>query len=349
MAGRDARKQGKPGIQDIAAAAGVSITTVSHALNDKGRLPQSTRDRVREVAERLGYVAHPIARGLATGRTMLLGIEASGFGAQQLLPDAAYFVDLINGAAEAAFELGFGLVLAPPGLPAEQVHRLAVDGAIVVDPMGEEPLLTALREAEKPVVTTGRVLGERDGRAWVDNDHVAGARMTLDHLEQAGCQRPALLTTTIAPSYVADAANGYRAWCADRGLTPSIARVAGVPTAEAARRVAAKVLDADAPPDALYATIDVLATGALAAADERGFAVPGELAIVALTDSLALRTARPPVTALNLRPARIGRRAVELLVALVEDKPIAERQQLIPIELARRASTARAGTATAVS
>lgn len=338
---------GKPSIRDIAREAGVSITTVSHALNDKGRLPQATRDRVRELADRLGYVADPKGRGLATGRTMLLAIHASGFGSPVLVPEAAYFVQLINGAAQAASRLGYGLVLAPPSTSAEEIHRLAADGAIIVDPTGKEALLENLHAAHSPLVTTGRTPGSQHDDPWVDNDHVAAATLALEHLADIGCERPALLTTTIAPSYVIDAVRGYRAWCKTRGVEPRIARVRGMPNPDRARRVAGRMLDQPSPPDALYATLDLLATGALEAADERGIAVPHELALITTTDSAVVSTARPSVTALDLKPDRIGARAIELLVGLVEDQPIAERHALIPVELQLRASTdRRAGGAT---
>jgi DNA-binding LacI/PurR family transcriptional regulator len=337
----DSSKRGKPSIRDIAGAAGVSITTVSHALNGKGRLPDATRQRVREVAERLGYVADPRGRGLATGRSMLLAIQASGFGSRVLVPEAAYFVELINGAAEAAFELGYGLVLAPPSTPVGQVRRLAADGAIIVDPTGQEGLLEELRREGRPIVTTGRVLADEEHYPWVDNDHVAVAKLALDHLASIGCEHPTLLTTAAAPSYVADAVRGYEDWCAERGIAPSIARVRGAPTQDAARRAVSRMLEAAAPPDSLYATLDLLAIGALDAADEHGVVVPDELAIITTTDSPVVQASRPSITALDLKPNELGARAIEFLVALVEDKPIPERHAVIPASLTVRASTSR--------
>jgi DNA-binding LacI/PurR family transcriptional regulator len=333
----------KPSIRDIAREAGVSITTVSHALNDKGRLPQATRDRVRELADRLGYVADPQGRRLATGRSMLLAVQASGFGSRVLVPEAAYFVELINGAAVAASELGYGLVLTPAITSQDAIHQLAADGAVVVDPTGQETLLEALQAAGKPVVTTGRIPDEAQDVPWVDNDHLAGARLALDHLAEIGCERPALLTTSIAPSYALDAVQGYRDWCRARRLRPRIARVRGVPTEEAGRRAAARLLDSGTPPDAFYATLDLLATGALHAAEDRGVAVPEQLAIVATTDSAVVRTARPSLTALELHPGKLGAHAIQLLVALIEGEPVAERRTVFGVGLIPRASTDRSG------
>ncbi|MBS1871502.1 MAG: LacI family DNA-binding transcriptional regulator [Actinobacteria bacterium] len=335
----------RPSIHDVATTAGVSITTVSHALSGKGRLPQETRDHVRRVAEQIGYAPSMHARGLATGRTMLLGIQASGFDSRALVPQLAYFVDLLNAASATAIEHGYALVLLPPDAPEDKVHRLAFDGAAIVDPVGDEHLLTALRAEGKPVVTTGRIPGEPVSPTAIDSDHVAAAVMMLDHLAQAGCERPALLTTGRGPSYVADAARGYRSWCAAHKVKPRVITVRGAPTEEAGERAMGRALDADgAAVDAVYATLDALAIGALRAARARGVGVPDELAIAAITDSAPLRAASPPVTALDLHPEQIGARAIELLVGLIEGRDVVDGSEPVPVDLVPRASTAARAT-----
>lgn len=331
----------RPSIHDVAATAGVSITTVSHALSGKGRLPQETRDHVRRVAEQIGYEPSMHARGLATGRTMLLGIQASGFDSRALVPQLAYFVDLLNAASATAMGHGYALVLLPPDAPEDKVHRLSLDGAAIVDPVGDEPLLAALRAEGKPVVTAGRIPGEPVSRSAIDTDHVAAAIMVLDHLAQVGCERPALLTTGKGPSYVADAARGYRAWCAAHKVRPRVVTVRGAPTEEAGERAMARVLAADrAAIDGVYATLDALAIGALRATRALGVGVPQELAIAAITDSAPLRAASPPVTALDLHPEQIGARAIELLVGLVEGRDVKDGTEPVPVDLIPRASTA---------
>lgn len=337
----------RPSIHDVAAAAGVSITTVSHALSGKGRLPQETRDHVRRIAEQVGYAPSMHARGLATGRTMLLAIQASGFDTRALVPQLAYFVDLLNAASAAAIERGYALVLLPPDVSEGRVHGLAFDGAAIVDPVGDEPLLAALREEGKPVVTTGRIPGEPDAGTSIDTDHVAAAGTVLDHLADAGCERPALLTTGRGPSYVADATRGYRAWCRAHKVKPRVLTVRGAPSEQTGQRAMGHALDVHGSAiDGVYATLDVLALGALQAARERGVAVPGELAIAAITDSPALRAASPSVTALDLHPDWIGARAIALLVSLIEGTGVpADAGGLLSAELVVRASSSVAAGA----
>jgi DNA-binding LacI/PurR family transcriptional regulator len=200
------------GIRDVAAAAGVSVTTVSHALNGKGRLPPETRERVRGVADRLGYRPNPAARGLAGGRTGLLGLVVSqAAGLPVVLSDFAYFGQLMAGATSAAIERDHAVVLAPPD---HDIAGLQLDGAIVVDPVAHDPVVARLRETGRPVVTTGRVLGEDAGAPWVDNDHAAGTLGMLEHLRRHGARTVALVAGPPVHSYDEDVESAYRAWCA---------------------------------------------------------------------------------------------------------------------------------------
>lgn len=323
-------------IQDIADEARVSITTVSHALSGKGRLPDGTRERVRRVAERLGYRASVQARGLATGRSMTLAVQVVGTQTDIMVPDFQYFVELLNAASAEAIKLGYGLVLAPAGTGIEGLGHLSPDGIIVVDPTGEEPLL---QRRDVPVVTAARVPGEGEGAAWVDSDHRAGTRRVLDHFLGSGRSRPALLTSAASQSYVQDIVTAYATWCRERDLEPVVSRVADSLTEDAAAAATMDLLSMTPRPDAVYATFDRMASGVLLACREAGISVPEDLAVAALTDSPLLRTTVPRVTALDLDAPEIGRRTVELLVALAEGRQPASRHVMVPSTLVVREST----------
>src|SRR5580704_2616877 len=93
------------GIREVAAEAGVSITTVSHALNGKGRISETTRLHVQEAAKRLGYRPNSVARNLAGGRTGLIGLAVSQtLGGQFAIADFAYYSQLMSAASIAAFD-----------------------------------------------------------------------------------------------------------------------------------------------------------------------------------------------------------------------------------------------------
>jgi DNA-binding LacI/PurR family transcriptional regulator len=326
----------------VANAAGVSATTVSHALNGKGRLPPGTRERVHRVAQELGYRPNATARHLAGGKTGVLGLTVSqGAGTPNTLSDFAYFMQLMTAATAAAFEHGYALVLTPVQPDGTRWLNVGIDGAIVIDPVPDDPLVAALRERGAPVVTTGRVPGEADGGPWVDNDHVAATHSVLDHLVRRDARRIALVMPPATISYVLDVRAGYEDWCARHDTEPLIA-VAGKNLTEGAGYAAAqKLLDLPEPPDAIYATLDRLALGVLLAAQSRGVRVPADMLVAGNTDSEAGRWARPSLTALNLHAEQIGHHAVDLLVQLVEGREPPEPHILVPTRLIARGSTRR--------
>ena len=330
------------GIKEVAAAAGVSITTVSHALNDKGRLPEETRERVRSVAAALGYRPSAPARSLAGGRTGILALTVSRVEALPFsLADFEYFAQLMNGASTTALEQGYALVLAPSAAGPDLLDGVPLDGAIVVDPVRGDRTLARLHERGVPVVTTGREPDGAEDAPWVDNDHIAGTRSILDHLAAAGARRVALITSPPVHSYTADSLDAYRAWCRARGTEPEVATVTGSLTEGEGYAAALDLLDRDDPPDGIYATLDRLALGALLAAEARGVDVPGELLVAGCTDSHASRGARPALTALSLDPEQIGVEAVETLIALAEGRDERPPHRYVPTTIVPRASSSR--------
>lgn len=327
------------GIKDVAAAAGVSITTVSHALNGKGRLTSETRERVRAAAERLGYQPSALARGLAGGRTGILALTVSLVDDAVPVADFDYFLQVMSAATSAALESGYSLVLLPADRGSDTLDRLPLDGAIIVDPVRADPVAAHLRARNVPLVTTGRVPDDPPGACWVDNDHVAGTRAILDHLAETGAERIALLTAPAVSSYTIDALSAYDGWCAEHDMTPRVAVVTETPSEGSAFASALELLESEDPPDAIYATLDRLALGVLLAAEAKGARVPEDLRIAGCSDSEASRSARPALTAVSVNPELLGREAVELLITLVEHGPPEDRHRMVPIEIIPRGST----------
>jgi DNA-binding LacI/PurR family transcriptional regulator len=330
-------------IRDVAEAAGVSVTTVSHALSGRGRVAPATRERVLRIAEEVGYTANAHAQRLVSGRSRTLAIQVAGFSAaghSQLMPDAAFFLDVLNGAAEAAAAREYDLVLAPYDLDPRRTQSLAIDGAVVVDPQGDELLLRLLPDRGVPVVTTGRPT-EGDVRfPWIDNDHAALTVDVLDHFLEMGYTRPAIMATTASRSYVADILGAYAAWTRDRGVRPAVVELEEPPTEAAAARAAQRLLTRAQPPDAVYATYDRLALGVLRQAQKLGLSVPGDVGIASAVDGDTLHWVEPNITAATLNPGLIGSQAVEVLIDLAEGRPVAP-SAMVPARIDVRASTQR--------
>ncbi len=332
-------------IRDVAEAAGVSITTVSHVLSGRGRVAEDTRRRVTQTAIDLAYRPNIHAQQLVTRKSRTVAIQVASFTESSstgiLIPRSDYFLDLLNGAAEAAADQGYALILTPPNVDATSLDEFAVDGVIVVDPCGDEPLFRGKWHHRRPMVTTGRPTTGEQMRSVVDNDHRSAAVTMLDHLEQQGFERPALVITNTSRSYVVDMLMAYRAWTASHGMDEAVVQVGEAPSEDGAARALRSLLGRSPRPDAVYASSEELALGVLHEAQRHALAVPQELGVCSAVDSSALQLTTPQVTGMHLNPRNIGRRAVEALLELAADPDAEPRHIDIPTRLHERASTLR--------
>lgn len=332
----------RPRIIEVAAAAGVSITTVSHALNGKGRIADATRTRVEEVARSLGYQPSANARSLGSGRYGLIALKVSLLGENaEAFVEFDYFTGVLNAATATALEHGFALVALPSNEAGRQLPDFSADGMIAIDPEPGDEALAAARQRGLPVVTTGRDT-EDETTPWIDTNHRSGTTKALDHLAARGARRIALIGLEPFNSFAIDTAVGYEQWCADHSAEPIQSTVVTNYSAAAGRAAALELLSAPNPPDAIYAPLDGLGIGALAAARELGLNVPDDLLLVACGDSASSAASNPGLTSLALAPQEIGAGAVEMLLEMLDDPntPIANR--FVPTKLVIRESSSPA-------
>ena len=340
------RRLGRAGIRDVAAAAGVSITTVSDALNGKGRLPEATRRHVREVADRLGYRPSAAARTLRTGRSGLIGLTVTTYGEEPFtFTEYAYFAEMARAASSAALARGYALVILPATSRHDVWSNVALDGTVVIDPSDNDPVVTELVRQGIPVVSDGRPCGDLPVTAWVDNDHQAAVTHLLDHLAEAGARRIGLLTGTSTDTYTRLSTSAYLDWCRRAGQTPVYeAYPAHDPRAGAV--AADRLLARPDRPDAVYGLFDPNGTDLLAAARRYGLRVPDDLMLVCCSESDVYATTDPPITTLSLKPGRTGTTVVQLLIDAIEGvgggNPTG---QMMPTSLIVRTSSQRGARA----
>jgi DNA-binding LacI/PurR family transcriptional regulator len=332
-------------IKDVAREAGVSVTTVSHALNGKGRLNPATRRRVHEVAERLGYRPNPAARSLVSGKTGLIAVVAS-LPADVEMTDFGYYTEVIGAASGAAVARDYALVVAPPSGSTYVWDRVPLDGVIVVDPIEGEAALPVLRERSIPFVTIGRDPAGHERDAVVAADDAAAARTVFDHLAAAGGRRIALISIPPVYSFVRDTIHAYRSWCGDRGLRP----IERIPALEDMVRLRETALDAiveellsgPEPPDAVYCPIERLGVAVAASIRAHGRRIPEDVLVVTTRDVGRAAEADPPITTLDWDFGEVGRRSATLLLDLVDGTRAAPVLDIVENTLVRRASTTRA-------
>ncbi|WP_264020082.1 LacI family DNA-binding transcriptional regulator [Mycobacterium saskatchewanense] len=319
----------------MARVAGVSVTTVSDALSGNGRLTAGTRERVRKIADDLGYRPSAAARSLVGARTGLLLMSVSAPGTEpSSLWNIDFFANLMTAAAIRSAERGFALALSPASVP----PNLSYDGVIIVDPTAaDDGLLVQVARDRVPLVTVGRTPA---GHPWVDNDYPTLVPAIMDHFRAAGARRPALLAGDPATSYVRDTVEQYTQWCAAHRCATRIAYVDDGITEESGRAAAKRLLSRRVRSDAVLATLDRLALGVTAAVEEVGLSVPEDVLVAALGDSATIKHSRVPITAVDLMPQQIGTAAVDSLIARITGR-VAVPNQVVPGHLRLRASTDR--------
>lgn len=334
-------------IADVAREARVSITTVSHVLSGKRPVSARTRQAVLDAANRLQYRPTVAARGLATGRTMAIGLQFPMEGEHLLLNP--YFPDLLGSLSAHATTEGYSFVLLPARRSAEfplesVLDTQRLDAAILVDPSDANDVLPLLRRYAVPVITVGRFLG-RARTHWVDNDHRQGMVQVVDHLLERGYGRPALISLGHERySYIADIEQAYQGRLAELSLPPLLVRAEDL-TERAGYDAAITMLTRRGRPDAIIAAVDRQAVGVLGAAEELGLRVPDELGIVGEGDTLLARNSHPPLTSVDPRAGDLGRSAIEVMQRVLAERIPQSRPltQLVAAHLVPRESTARGG------
>lgn len=339
---------GRVTIKEVAAAAGVSPTTVSHTLSGKRRVDPDTRARVIETADRLGYRVNRTARALRAGGTstiaFMLPDQAAATADDELelreMLDLEYYMRIASAAATTAFENRHALLLTPRAEDRAQLAALDFDGAIVCDPTHDDRRLRQLEKLGIPVVTIERELGQPQHRWYVAGDNRQNMRRLLDHLEAVGARRIAMLTVAGDWAWAAESAEAFTDWSAERGLQPLIEPTSLRDLERSAYERTAALLDRDPRPDAIVALAADYPSGVLRAARERGVQVPRDLLVAAGIDGGNVRYSHPPVTAIDLQPDLQGAEAARLLIARLrgEDVP---RPSTTPSLLHVRESTTR--------
>lgn len=333
-------------IKDVATAAGVSPTTVSHTLTGRRRVDPETRERVLAAARRLGYRANRTAQALRAGGTstiaFMLPEQAAGSVDDEVemreMLDLEYYMRIASAAATTAFEHGHGLLLTPRVEDRAQLDALAFDGAIVCDPVRGDRRLRQLEAAGIPAVTIERELGQPEHRWYVAGDNRQNMRRLLDHLEAVGARRIALLSAVGDWSWAAESEEAFTDWSAERDTTPLIEQTSLRDLERSAYERTLELLARPERPDAIVALGADYPSGVLRAARERGLQVPRDLLVAAGIDGGNVRHSHPPVTAIDLQPGLQGAAAARLLIARLrgEDPP---RPHTTPSLLHVRAST----------
>jgi DNA-binding LacI/PurR family transcriptional regulator len=327
----------------IAAALGVSRTTVSNAYNRPDQISPALRERVFDTARSLGYAGpDPMAGGLRRGRVGAIGLIEKSL--QAALTDPASLL-MMSGVGAACDEAGVALVLIPRNPTTDTAHDIVrsavVDGFVAHCDALDDERRTIVDDRHLPIVIL-------DGRPAPDDpvvgiDEEAGAGAAAEHLLALGHRRLAIvafqpLTTGTINTVASRRLDGYRRAMAAHGLDPASAPVVEgfAYDREEMTAIARRLLERPDRPTAVLAMSDEMAVSVIAAAVQLGLRVPADLSVVGFDDTVTARTAEPPLTTVSQPHAAKGAAAVRMLLAAGEGP----REITFPVELVVRSSTA---------
>jgi len=331
-------------VSDVARAAGVSPTTVSHALSGKGRVDPDTRERVVGLAREMGYVPSRVARSLALGRSDTIGLllpHLSDMPLEELLR-TDWYSRVAVAATRSAVAHRRALMVLPTARSGAEIDAHGLEGLIVLDPVADDPRWPALRETSTPLVLLGGYSGDDMGPS-VAPDTALGMGLLLDHLREQGARTVAVVATDIDWVSGEESLAAYRRWCRTHRVKARVATAAvgGSATAEgiaeAAFDAATRLLAPADRPDAIVGLLEDFGRGIIAAARARGLEVPRDLLVAQDIDGTGAALHDPPITALDLDVDTQLTMAIELIESGSAAGASATRR--VPVRLVQRAST----------
>jgi LacI family transcriptional regulator len=329
-------------IKDVALRAGVSVTTVSHVVNDTRHVSAKGRERVELAIRELGYVPNAMARSLKSNTTSTLGM---------LIPNSSnpYFAEIVRIVEDRCFGAGYTLVLCntddEPRRQSVYLQVLAerrIDGLIVVSTGDDDSLVTQLQGLRIPTVLVDREIAD-PSCDLVETAHMQGGLLAVRHLLSLGHKRIACIGGPEALTPSEQRIEGWRMALAETGSTPNADALLwrGAFTSQSGYEAMHAILRTEHPPSAVFVCNDLMAIGALRAAHESGVHVPDELSIVGFDDIELSAYTSPPLTTVAQPKERIGALAVDMLLERVGGKRRDARKVVLQPELRVRASTAR--------
>jgi LacI family transcriptional regulator len=330
-------------IRDIAESAGVSINTVSRALNDRPDVSATTRARVRAVAEGLDYQPNAMARSLVGRRSRTIGLVVTDC-------TDPYYAGLIRAIEEVASAHNYALLpvssnetVAKEAQAIRILRERRVDGILLTAVDVEAPHVRRLLQLGLPSVLVSRRPRQAAG-PFVGNDNVAGEILAVRHLLDLGHRRIAAITRPGSASSARERLQGWRWALREAGLDHGADLVYGAaPSVEGGEDAARWLAALERRPTAAVTYNDLQAIGLIRAARTLGIAVPDRLSVVGHDDVMLARLVEPPLTTVAQPISEIGRLAGEMIVDIVQGKTPKWTHRLLSPSLVIRASTAPPG------
>jgi LacI family transcriptional regulator len=327
-------------MKQVAERAGVSISTVSHVINNTRVVSDDVRRRVLGIIDEMRYIPSAVARSLKNDKTHTIGV---------LVPNSSnpYFAELIRWIEDAAFELGYNIILCNAHGAAQKqgaylrlLIEKRIDGLVLIASGADDEQGLLLRHEAVPIVQLERALPGLDADLILAGEEEGGYAATrhlieLGHREIACVSGPADLPRT------RERVGGFLRAMAEAKLRVTPERIVHEEFTSAGGHAAfTRLLGRPQRPTAVFVTSDLMALGGLCAAGAAGVRVPAQLSVVGYDDIAGAGYALPPLTTVAPPKRDMARLAIELLIDRIRGEHIPLRSAALASTLVVRASTA---------
>jgi LacI family transcriptional regulator len=332
-------------IREVARRSGVSMATVSRALNGRPDVSAATRSRIEDIARQLGYTPNQQARALVRRRSDMVGLiwDTSYVETEGRQP---FLQDLLVGLKMALVDTGYHLMLLSPktadgGVNAfvQAAMQHGLDGVVLMGVDENLPAVHALIGSGRPCIGLDLpVLGSR--ASYVTSDNRAGAGIAIDHLYELGHRRIATIAGPTPLMAAVDRLAGYREAMAGHGLAvPSGYEQEGDFFLHSGYESMQALLALKKRPTAVFAAGDEMAVGAMQAAVDAGLEIAKDISVVGYDDIELASVVRPALTTVSQDYLAIGRIAVGLLIQMMDSDDGVPEPVHVPGQLLVRDST----------
>ena len=307
-------------LKEIAQVCGVSVATVSKALNDQQDVSAEVRARIRAVADEMGYMANASARALKTRRSWNIGVlfvdPTHGGLAHE------FFSGVLDGIRTEAERLGYDITFlhsgtgARPSTYLQHCHYRGLDGVVIASVNFEDPMVRELVESDIPVVTIDHVFNHR---LALMSDNTPGMEALTRHVIERGHRKLTFIHGEMTSVTRSRLVGFYRA-CEEAGLNEADLRLmeGRFHSPDRCRALTEELLSGKELPDCLFFPDDYSALGGLAALQEAGIRIPQDLSVAAYDGIPLSQVLSPKLTTWQQDTRSMGRAAVEGLVKLIE-------------------------------
>lgn len=298
-------------IKDIARRAGVSITSVSYALNGTGTISELTRQRVLEAAEALNYHPNAFARNLKKPKTRTIGVFIYRFG-------GSFYEEILDGIHETVYRAEYELIVCPESRTVRKILTCRqVDGAVIFDTRIGSDLLIRLASKRFPIVVMDRNLkGEYLLPMLIENEK--GVREAFQHLYDQGARRMYYVTGAQDSLDNRERREAFLSEAQKHDL--QVRCFTGNFTEQSGYLAAQQIIEARELPDAVFCANDQMAIGFMKAVKEHRLNVPVDVAVIGFDDIQIAQFQQPALTTIGASRMEWGSSAAKQLIDFLEDE-----------------------------